>query len=170
MTTMKLPNVVQTFLDDMGWDDEITIDESAGLSQLKTGVSINDQPYTLVIETDEQRSWIVLFLYNLSSNVPEKRMSEACHLVNAINNRVQMGKIMVTKAAGPFRFVHAVDLEGVEASGIVVQNMYSAGVGVFTVWADALSAVALTKTSAEEILKEIDQQAESADGQMPDAL
>lgn len=151
---MRLANKVQEWLDEMEWEEPLERDEEAQTASYNTRYGIKDQGFDLYIETIEKRDWIQIFLY-----APFKARAEQHHqvalLCNRINGSIASGAIHVLDN-GRIRFRHTVDMEGAEPSTIMITRMLGAAGDVFDHWFDELSAVALTKTTAQEIFDELD--------------
>ena len=168
-TKQKLPHVLQDFIDRNKWEDEIEIDDDSRSSRVSTRMTIKNQEYRLFIETDDEKAYIKVFMYT-PFNIPEKKITDAKLLVNEINNWLDVGRLSVVEADGPFQYKGVVDVENSEPHHALITNILAAASGTFTVWGEALGAVALTKKTAAEVLDEMKEESRNAEQSVPDKL
>ena len=152
MTTLSL--IVQDALDQLEWQDEITVDEAAGTSQLKTLVNLEDQSCTIYIDTHEASDSISVFLY-LPFCVKAAHYPEACMLVNAINTDARHGHLEIVADSGRIRLVVSSDVEGANPTGLFVVRMLQCGQALLSHWIGALAAVAISGRPAAAVLAEM---------------
>ena len=158
---MRLADKVQEWLNAVEWEDDIERDEEAQTSGMTTGYSIEGQSYKLWIETDEKREWIKLYLY-APINVQQKKRAEVALLFNHINTCRSEGSLQFLQN-GKIVFRHTIDVENAQPSVEMINNMLSSASGVFESWFEEISAVALTKTTAQEIFDQLEE-ASQGDG------
>ena len=103
-----------------------------------------------LITVTEDKHWISFYLEN-EITVTERRFTEACLLLNGINEKMQVGKI-TAKVGRHFLWQHTVDFEGVESSFVAVKNMVDAGFFALKAWQNAMGSVIFTTATAAEIL------------------
>ena len=147
----RLSAIVQDALDQLEWEDEITVDEAADTSQLHTVVHIDDQPCKVYIDTHEQSDSISVFLY-LPFRVKTAHYPEACMLINAINADARHGHLEILAESGRIRLVVSADVEGANPTGVFVVRMLQCGEAILSHWIGALAAVAVTGRPAKEVL------------------
>jgi hypothetical protein len=166
---MPLTQLIQDFVDDVQWKDEISIDTEQKCSGLPFKYGNDDLSFQVYLEADEARSWLKIFFYN-EMTIPEKRYAEACELVNAINQRIGLGRLSAI-SKGAFQFRQVVDLEGTGSpTTLVIKNLIGAAMDVFSTWSEELGAVIFTKMSAKEILAALDNGQPSDSSGVPDEL
>jgi hypothetical protein len=87
-------------------------------------------------------------------------------LLNRINNYASMGAISLLDDQ---RLVwrHIVDFEDTVPSDKAIYNMFMVGCNLYENWFEEISAVALTKATAQEIFDELDAPTEE---QVPDSI
>ena len=161
---MRLADKVQEWLDEQAWKDEQERDPETHQSRVSTCFTINNQRYDLWLETDEQKDWIKLYLYAPFKALP-KKLTDCAVLFNRINATHGIGAIHMMPD-GRIRFRHIVDVENTEPSIQMISNMLNSGAAVFQNWFEEITAVALSKTTAQEIFDELDQ----SDTTVPDTL
>jgi len=151
---MRLANKVQEWLDAMEWEDEITRDEEEQTSQMKTGYTIKEQGFDLFVETDEKRDWIKLYLY-APIKVTEKKREECAILFNYINVQFPVGSLHFL-SNGMIRFRHVVDVENTDPSIELINNMLRSAASIFVDWLEEISAVAMTKMTAQQVIDDLE--------------
>ena len=152
MTPLAL--IVQDALDQLEWQDEISVDEAAGTSQLKTLVNLEDQSCTVYIDTHDASDAISVFLY-LPFCVKAAHYPEACMLVNAINAAARHGHLEIVAESGRIRLVVSADVEGANPTGLFVVRMLQCGESLLSHWMGALAAVAISGRPAAAVLTEM---------------
>ncbi len=152
MTPLAL--IVQDALDQLEWQDEISVDEAAGTSQLKTLVDLEDQSCPVYIDTHEASDSISVFLY-LPFCVKAAHYPEACMLVNAINTAARHGHLEIVADSGRIRLVVSADVEGANPTGLFVVRMLQCGQALLSHWMGALAAVAISGRPAAAVLAEM---------------
>jgi hypothetical protein len=55
---MRLAQIVQDWIHNMEWDDQIKENEEDQTSSVNFGYGINDQSFKIWVETDEKRDWV----------------------------------------------------------------------------------------------------------------
>jgi hypothetical protein len=166
---MRLADKVQEWLDAMEWEDEITRDEEEQTSQMTTGYSIKEQGFDLYVETDEKRDWIKLYLY-APIKVTEKKREECVILFNYINVHFSVGSLHFLPN-GRIRFRHVVDVENTDPSIELINNMLRSAASIFEDWLEEVSAVAMTKMTAQQVIDDLEKGQEAAQEEdVPDVI
>jgi len=155
----RLGAIVQQALDQMEWQDELSLDEEKGTSQVQTKIQIDAQPCELYIDTHEATDSIAVFFY-LPFRVKADAQAEACQLINAVNTRTRHGHLEMLRDSGRLRLVVSADVEGAAPTGAFVVQMIQLGVNTLGTWMGELAAVALSNRTAEELLAEADREQE----------
>jgi|GEM_PF-1535502 len=152
---MPLSAVVQAFMDQKGWEDEIEITEDRTHSTVETTIGINDQAHNLFIEVEEPAQRVHVYLYS-PYKLPPRRVDAMVKILNRINNQLQLGRLTCNDGddASPIQFMCGIDVEGGTLAAAQVDMMYGYGANAFQTWGELLAAVALTKRPAEELWSE----------------
>ncbi len=147
---MKLTRLVQEFVVHCGWEDRLEIDHVEKTSRIDLRLANDDLNCGLMITVTEDKHWVSFYMEN-EITVTERRFTEACLLLNGINEKMQVGKM--TAAVGRhFLWQHTVDFEGVESSFVAIKNMVDAGFFALKAWQNAMGRVIFTTATAAEIL------------------
>lgn len=163
---MRLADRIQDWLTDQEWKDEQERDEEKDLSQVVTRYGIDGQSYRLFLESDGKRDWLKAYLYAPIKAKKDKHM-EIYKLFNRINARTGTGKIYL-HPDGDICASHIVDVEGCEPSLEMISNLISGPASIYSSWFEEISAVALTKMTAQEIFDELDKA--EPEEEVPDAI
>jgi hypothetical protein len=168
---MRLADKVQEWLNEREWDDKINIDEENQASSLNFTFSIKDQGFNVWIETDEKREYFKVYYY-VPFNALSKKFNECTILFNEINKRSRAGAIYLHDNKGVICWRHIIDFEGTDPSIITIQNAFDAGASTLDAWFDEITEVALTKSSAQEIIEQLDASSatEDAEEEVPDSI
>ncbi len=157
---MKLAEKVQEWLSHLEWDDEITLDEENQTSSLSFYYSIKNQSFKVWVETDEKRDVLKVYFYT-PFNALANKLNDCATLFNYINARSNWGAIACTDTEGTIRWRHSIDFEGTDPSIATIDNAFNVGSNLFEHWFDEITTVALTKTTAKEIIDQLTTKTES---------
>ncbi|MEI8186827.1 MAG: hypothetical protein WCG19_09025 [Chlorobiaceae bacterium] len=152
---MRLARLIEEFIAEKEWDDEIEKDVENGMCQLSTSLSINNQSFRLYIEGDENRNFLFLYLYAPFSII-EGKYVDACMLFNFINNIYVYPGRLTAGDDGSIRYIDIIDVENFEPSIEIIQNMLGNGVSLFNNNTEEIAAVALTQKTYEAIRGELE--------------
>jgi hypothetical protein len=152
---MLLADKIQELILSMGWNDVVIKDEENQSSSVNFRYNINEQSFSVTIETDEARD-AVKFYIQAPFNVLTKQVNEMALLLNRINIATPMGAFIVYPD-GSLVWRHMIDFENIEPSTVSLNNNMGAGINCFREWFEQISAVALTKTTAEDIFNELEE-------------
>jgi len=121
---MPVTKIVQAWLDEKKWDDQISIDHDKNTATLKSSFDIKGETCTLYIEVDEKTPSLTIYLYN-SLTITVRSLEKAVMTANDINGELDVGRIYASVDA-PFQFKHGLifgkDNLSVELLSIAVQN------------------------------------------------
>lgn len=165
---MRLADKVQEWLDAKEWEDEIQRNEEDQVSQMQCNYGINNQQFRLYIETTEKKDWIEVYLY-APIKVADKKKAESAILFNYINSRISIGAVHFTPD-GNIRFRHVIDVEDSEPSIKMIDNMLGSAVLFFENWFEEISAVALTKITAQQVIDDLEKDDDEEDEEVPDEI
>ena len=168
---MRLAEKVQDWLDDIEWKDEISLDEENQTSSLNFTFSIKDQSFKVWIETDEARDFLKIYFY-APFNALSKKLTECAVLFNHINYKSYWGALSVVDEKGTIRWRYVIDFEGTDPSVATINNAINVGSSLFENWFDEITEVALTKTTAQQIIDQLKaaSEAESSEEAVPDSI
>ena len=148
---MKLAEKVQEWLSHLQWNDEITLDEENQTSSVSFYYSIKNQSFKVWVETDEKRDVLEIYFYAPFNGLSNK-LTDCAILFNHINACNKWGAIACTDTKGTIRWRHSIDFEGTDPSIASIDNAFNVGSNLFEHWFDEITTVALTKTTAIEII------------------
>lgn len=163
---MRLADNVQEWLDEIEWNNTINRDEETQTSQLCSSFTINEQAFDLFIETDEKKDFLKFFLYAPFKSIANK-YDDCIQLFNRINSLRRFGAVCLLDD-GRIQYRHTIDIESTELSPIMITNILNEGRSQFEEWFEEISAVALTKKTAQQIFDEMD--ALSEEEEVPDSV
>ena len=156
---MKLAEKVQEWLSHLQWNDELTLDEENQTSSVSFYYSIKNQSFKVWVETDEKRDVLEIYFYAPFNGLSNK-LTDCAILFNYINACNKWGAIVCTDTKGTIRWRHSIDFEGTDPSIASIDNAFNVGSNLFEYWFDEISSVALTKTTAKELIDQITTQSE----------
>lgn len=151
---MNYTKVLKEFLDSREWTDELEVDPNTSVISLGTGINIGSQSGRLIIEANNRTCVVEVFIY-YDLKCKEAKLPQMVSLMNGIHQRWSFGRFVVFPE-GHIRWQHRVDFEDTNPTGKAINNIVQPGWEAVGLFADAISAVALTKQTAEEALSEHD--------------
>jgi hypothetical protein len=168
---MRLADAVQEWLNYREWDDKINLDDENQTSRVNFSYNINDQSFNVFVETDEERDFLKFYFY-APFNAASKKNVDCAILFNHINLCSLSGAITLDYDKGRIRWHHIIDFEDTDPSVTTINNGFNAGSNSFSRWFDEISEVALTKTTAQEIIERLnsDSEAEASEEAVPDSI
>jgi hypothetical protein len=147
-------DILEEFLEQRGWTDELEADEEGVAFTLKTGIDIGDQTGKLIVEASDQTELVGVYIY-YNIRCKETKLEQMALLLNRIHAREHYGRFQCFDD-GFVRWMHLVDFEGSTPSWRSVQQIVGPGWQLASKWLDAIAAVALTRQTATEALEEHD--------------
>lgn len=163
--------ILKDFLDAREWTDELEVDQATLQVSLGTGIDIGSQSGRLIIEADCKSAVIDVYIY-YELKCKEAKLDQLTLLLNGIHQRWAYGRFVVFPS-GQIRWQHRVDFEDASPTGNSINNIVRPGWEAVGMFADVISAVALTKQTAEEALAEYDEamsDGNSSDDEAPSEL
>jgi hypothetical protein len=148
---MKLAAKVQEWITSNEWNDKISYDFENQTSSVSFIYIINEQPFKAWVETYENKNMISVFVYAPFTALPNK-LNDCSILFNHINNNTVWGGIACDEN-GSIRWRHSVDFEDTTPSVAAIENAFRVGGSIFKTWYDEIISVALTKTTAQELIE-----------------
>ena len=150
----RFREVLEEFLEQRGWTDELEADEEGVAFTLKTGIDIDDQTGTLIVEASDRTELVGVYIY-YNIRCKDTKLDQMALLLNRIHAREHYGRFQFFDD-GFVRWMHLVDFEGSTPSWRSVQQIVGPGWQLASKWLDAIAAVALTRQTATEALEEHD--------------
>ena len=92
---MPLKDLLQQFLNEEEWKDEINHDDDDDTDYINTGYQIDSQNYRLILITDEESQLLKVTLVS-PIKIPKLRMKEATFVLNFLNLRSPVGNLAVS--------------------------------------------------------------------------
>lgn len=153
---MTLKDVLQQFLNEMEWHDDITYDADIDEHVVATSIVVDEKTYRLFLHTDEPLKLLKIFLY-VPFDLPRDRLETASSVVNVLNRSLHTGHLEVFET-GEIRYRNAVDVENIEASAAFFHNLLAAACGTFQrrPMINALGSLTFTSSSQDQIISEFD--------------
>jgi len=165
---MKLGSVLKTFMDEVGWKEQIEVSDDGNAARVMVKFGVANQPYGLFLETDE-RAEIFTVTAVSPFNVPPARMADMSRILNRLNCRLTIGRLYCwdDEDANPVIFQQAIDMEGAKLVPKQIHILIGAATATFEGRAALLAAVALTQQPidalwAEHVAQDAGQQETSA--------
>ena len=168
---MRLADVVQEWVNYREWDDKVNLDDENQTSSLDFTYLIKDQSFKVWIETDEARDYLKIYIY-APFNALSKKLTECAVLFNHINASSYWGALSVIDEKGTIRWRYVIDFEGTDPSVATINNAINVGSNLLENWFDEITEVALTKTTAQQIIDQLKaaSEAESSEEAVPDSI
>jgi hypothetical protein len=161
---MALKEVLQQFLNDVEWKDEIVHDDGDDTDFVSTGLQIDGQRFRLILITAEKGQTIRVLLVS-PITIPKPRAREAAVVLNSLNLRIRFGNLeMDDEGAVYYRW--GMDIEGATAGPRQFRNLIDAGTSAFDeLHCAAIGAAAFTRQPAREIIKAYTKAVEKSDAE-----
>ena len=145
---MKYLKLLQEWVKEKEWDDEVTYDKEANTSAVNFKVNIKDQLFSTYIEGDETRDWLSIFMYS-PFNLKAEKENDVLKLFNRIHLSTYYGRLVLHEE-GVVQYKQHMPLDGVEPSTSLVSNVYSTAIQIYETWLDDIAEIGLTRTTFEE--------------------
>jgi hypothetical protein len=159
---MSLKNVLQEFLKEMDWKDEINHNDDNNTDYISTVLLIGGQNYQLILIADEHAQLLKIVLLS-PITIPTHRMKEATFVLNFLNIRVPVGNFATSLDDGTFYYRWEISVEGATAAPQQFRTLLGAATQAFNDTRNsAIGAVAFSKLPVEEIYKEYDEAVKKA--------
>lgn len=166
---LKYQAVLDEFLEGREWTDEYEIDLEEQTVTLNTQINLsNAHSGRLIIQASDETDFVDVHIY-YTQTCKESKLDEMAILLNGIHRRWHFGRFMVFDD-GYMRWSHRVDFEGSQPTGLSLNRIVQPGWDATEKFASVIAAVALTKQTAAEALKEYDEEKEASQnaGQAPE--
>jgi hypothetical protein len=148
--TYKYNGILEQWLKERGWDDEIEFDLEKQQFQISTSIGLSDFTFRLYVEVDEARDLFDVYLYTLFE-VKKSRRRGCYAVLNDINAGIGQGRFVVTDR-GAIQYNHRIDVEGAAPTHITIERMVAPALAFCQIWVPALYAAATSKQEADEII------------------
>ena len=145
---MKYQKLLQEWVKEKEWDDEVTHNEETNESIVNFKVNINDQLFNTYIEGHEEKDWLSIYMYG-PFNIKKDKAGEILKLFNRIHGSTYYGRL-VLQDEGVIQYKQIMPLGNVECSTGLIQDVYATAILVYEYWVDDIAEIGLTKTTFEE--------------------
>ncbi len=156
--SMRLAKLVEKYIAEQEWNKEqIQVDVNAGTAKFGTNITISNQSFHLMVESNEERE---LLLFNLSTpfSVIESKLPDAFLLLNYLNDqKIYRGRLIVNEN-GNISFKDSIDMQNIEGNIVLIDTILQSGIRVFDDNMDAIASVALTRKTYKAIRKKYDKE------------
>jgi len=149
LRTQKLKTVLEEFMAQREWRDELRHAAEAETTTLNTGIELSNQTGRLEVEVCEKTQFVTVHVI-YSIKCKDSAYGELCKLLNEIHRRGNYGRFQCL--GNRIGWTHRVDFEGAVASAVSIERMVSPGWNLADQWADAIVDVAVLGRSADEAL------------------
>jgi len=147
--SMPITDVVKAWLSEQDYNDQIETNLDERSSIVKVLLNVEGNRYQLIIEVDEQKHIVSIFLYS-TDDITESKLAVAWQWANEINSTLVMGRIAVC-ADLPFQFRQSIDLESGTLSTNMISNVVNYAIHIFE---SNNEQIAFTSSSNSEIILE----------------
>lgn len=153
---MRLAKLVEKYIADQEWyKEQIQADVNAGKAKFGTNLSISNQSFRLLIESNDESESLILNLCTPFC-VIESKLPDAFLLLNYLNDqKIYRGRLIVNEN-GNVCFKDSIDMQNIEGNIALIDTMLQSGIRVFDDNMDAIASVALTRKTYKSIRKEYD--------------
>jgi len=159
----KYEKVLKEFLDVREWEDELNKDVENGEISLNTNIKYsNGQDIRLIIEGNNN-GLLKVFRYFDSFLCKKEKIPEMLLLLNCLHMRSGIfgtfNLINLTDSSnnGKIRWLYQADFEGIDITLDTLHLIFFPANEIVEKYGELISAVALTKQSASDALKEFDE-------------
>lgn len=146
---------IQAFLDLREWEDVIEFNESSKEWYVGAGIDISEYSGRLFVEGQDSNGMLGVFFY-FSTKCKDSKRDELIKLLNWANCFAPMGNFECL-FDGSIRWKLKFDCENAGLTGLGLSQNVQHGWDITGIYADAIMAVALTKTSADEAIAEFNE-------------
>ncbi|NTV08631.1 MAG: YbjN domain-containing protein [Chlorobium limicola] len=158
---MRLAQLLEAFIADIGWKDQLEIIEDEGISRLAVRLSVGNRSYRLMLEGYEMQHWLVLCLY-APFTVRASKFVDACMLFNFINSSYSYSGNISVADDGIICYKQIVDLDDTGAEIALIYNMLHAAVNMYERNADEIEDVAVNEARYEDVRKDIERKTDQS--------
>lgn len=153
---MRLTGVIQQWLTEQEWEDEVEFDEEKQKGAVAFNYSMGDFDLKCFMDAYEKLETLKLFMYFIEPKAPEKRMEEVKQFVYLANNDyLGLGQLNLIEKDRVIRYFNAIDVENASFEPAHITNMFNAGVNSMSVLVPKYMAVCFGgKTAAESMSDE----------------
>ena len=177
----KYEKVLKEFLDVREWEDELDQDVEKGEISLNTNITFaNGQDMRLIIEGNNN-GLLRVFWYFDSFLCKKEKFPEMLSLLNSLHMRIgifgtfNLINLPDSPSNGKIRWLYKADFEGIDVTLDTLHLITNPSNEIVENYGELISAVALTKQSASDALKEFDEARsetndETDEDEVPDQL
>ena len=140
---MAITGVVQTWLDEQNYNDLIETNTDERSSIVKVLFNVEGNRYQLVVEADELKHVVSIFLYS-TDDISESQVPSAWQWANEINTTLLMGRLAVIEGL-PFQYRQSIDVEDGSLSTKMIGNVVDYAIQVFEANKEQIDAICSSK-------------------------
>jgi hypothetical protein len=150
---MALKDVLQQFLKDMEWKEEIEHSDQEDADFISTNYEIDGQSYRVILATHENGQILRVFFYS-PIKIPKARAKEAAFVFNFLNAAMSAGNLEMNDD-GAVYYRWAIAVKGTTAAPEQFHTLLGYAEGAFVeATVAAIGAAAFSKQSAEDIVED----------------
>lgn len=146
-----MKTVLEIFVAEKEWDDEIELDDESGSHYLVTHIKIMNQVFELEVYGDDQRDRLSLFL-TPPFRATEGTNADLCQLFNYLNERYLYSGRLSVDMSGRIKYKAVIDTDNLEPSAAMIDNLLGSAIALFDNQMEPIAAVAMTNRTFAETL------------------
>ena len=140
---MAITGVVQAWLDEQSYNDLIEPNTDERSSIVKVLFNVEGNRYQLVIEANELKHVVSIFLYS-TDDISESQVPVAWQWANEINTTLLMGRLAVIEGL-PFQYRQSIDVEDGSLSTKMISNVVDYAIQIFEGNKEQIDAICSSK-------------------------
>jgi len=154
-TPSKHEVALQTFLSEMGWDEEIDREREGDFISVRMAITIGGNDNLLIIDA-HQNDIIDVFVYMRFLNVKSSKLDQMHILLSLINSEIRIGGFQFVQKPEweVVRWHHSTDFEGSNPNHVTLRQQVVTGLNTVEEYSDTIAAVALTNQTAHAAMKD----------------
>lgn len=144
-----LLDILRETLDDLEQPHDVKVGED-GTIVVATSIDIAENSYRLIIEVGVEQKLVDVYLY-APTQVPKKRIAEACVLANLLNRGVAGGRFAISDD-GFVQYHNRSDIGDSSPADTLITRMISGGMWAFEVGFDSFAMLASSAAPVSKII------------------
>lgn len=155
---MSLLQILESFVEEKEWDDEVDSIDESGTCRMSTRLEIANQVFELDIYDEDESERLTLCLMP-PFRALEAKLLDCCQLFNYLNDGyLYPGRISLDKG-GRIMYKDVLDTDDIDPVPALIHNMLKSGRSLFTSHIEAIATVAVTGKRFDEVLAEYEKKA-----------
>lgn len=155
---MSLLQILESFVEEKEWDDEVESIDESGTCRISTELEIAGQDFELVVYGEEDSERLILYLMP-PFRALDTKLLECCQLFNYLNDRYLYAGMLSLDKGGRIMYKNVLDTDDIDPVPALIHNMLKSGWSLFTTHIEAIAAVAVTTKRFDEVLAEYEKKA-----------